>query len=127
MKKNRMMICGKNTSTLPTPASTPLMSKSLIKLLRQCRSQPIAEYGDAEFDFVHGHLRPRKYGLKYQEQDHRENHRSEHRMQHQRIEPIAEGHAIETVAADYPKNSAHLRLIVLDIPSAQGSPRGGRA
>ena len=32
MKKNKMMICGRNTSTLPTPASTPLMNKSLSKL-----------------------------------------------------------------------------------------------
>jgi hypothetical protein len=32
MKKNKMMICGKNTSTLPTPANTPLMSKSLTRL-----------------------------------------------------------------------------------------------
>ena len=32
IKKNRMMICGRNTSTLPTPASTPLTSKSLSRL-----------------------------------------------------------------------------------------------
>ena len=37
MKKNRMMICGRNTNTLPTPASTPLMSKSFSKLAGKAR------------------------------------------------------------------------------------------
>ena len=32
MKKKRMMICGRNTSTLPTPASTPFTSKSRKRL-----------------------------------------------------------------------------------------------
>ena len=32
MKKNRMMICGRNTRTLPTPARTPFTSRSLSRL-----------------------------------------------------------------------------------------------
>ncbi len=48
MKKNKMMICGKNTSTLPTPASTPLISRSLSRLAGSAAPSQLPKYGDAE-------------------------------------------------------------------------------
>jgi len=60
--------------------------------------------------------------LKHQEQNHGQDHRPDHRMQHQGIEAIAEGYAIEPIAAHHSQYPAHFGLVVLDIRSAQRLP-----
>ena len=100
MKKKRMMICGRNTNTLPTPASTPSTSSPLNRLCGHGLPEPTCEGIDPGLDGIHRHLRPRKYGLKYEKENDREDQRARHGVQHDGIQLVAEGHPVD---ADRPR------------------------
>ena len=78
MKKNRIRICGRNTSTLPAPRDHAVDQQARERPSRQVRGGELAERRHAAVDPVHGRFRPAEHRLEHHEQ---------HRDQHQRARP----------------------------------------
>ena len=72
MKKNRIRICGRNTTTAPTPAITPVGQQVAQRSRRAARlSTQLAEPVEPGGDRVHRRLRPGEHRLEHHEQQRR--------------------------------------------------------
>jgi hypothetical protein len=83
-----MMICGRNTSTLPTPAINPFCRKlcSSRGRLRAAPAPPACPARRRIRQQLHQRLRPGEHGLEHHEQNEREDRDSADRMQHHGID-----------------------------------------
>ena len=122
MKKNNMMICGRKISTLPTPANTPLTSKSLNKLAGNMPPSEPAAALTANLIASIGHCAQAKTAWNTRNRIDRENQRAEHRVQDDRIDAIAERNALRLLAADRPQYPAHFGLVPFDLLRGRPMP-----
>ena len=120
MKANSIRICGRNTSTLPVPATTPSRIRPRSGPRRQQPGQPGAQGGDALVDPRLRCLGPAEHRLEHQEQHHPQQQRTCHRVQHHLVEPGERGHARRHAVAGRIQHAAHLALRGLDVGGGGG-------
>ena len=71
MNRNRIRICGRNTSTLPTPEITPFCDEALQQSGRHASPGPTRRARRSRRDQVHHRLRPGEHRLEHHEQERR--------------------------------------------------------
>ena len=110
MKKNRIRIWGRNTSTPPVPARMPSTSRLCSTPGGRPDADEVAQRIHAGLDPLHGHSGQAEHRLKHQEQRHGQQQHAPQRMQHHAVDGVIGVQAVRRLTHGHCQNAPHLLL-----------------
>jgi hypothetical protein len=87
MKKNRITICGRNTTTEPTPERIPSVMRSRAGPAATAGAHQLGQPADPAFQRIGKRCRPGEHRLEHHEQQREQDQRAEPGMQQHPVKP----------------------------------------